>query len=649
MDDSKVALGLGGMSTTVTNIINDIYKLAGVVENTLLPKIQAASRAMGGMSAGMNGGGGGNGGDTRTGSSPGNFVNKIAQSPATPIVSGIAAAAMNAMPGVPTAVVQDLLTQRSSFYGQGGLNGAGGVRSLQKSLAHNGTALNNMDSTNALIAAQASGLSGVSNFNQVMQGAAQASNFTPGIGLTAATQAIGNTLNSANTVNLARTIGINIRQPDGSMLTLPQMVDQIWNYLKKTSPGVLDKKDMQFSLQPGYGIYNMLNGLFNGDPMMIKMVGDELLAKATFGGAPLSSITKAQMVSAGIQSATIRNMASQTAAATNVLTSTSSAIAGGYAGAADIGTGMNNLAASMSDLTAALGGGKGFLSGTLGLGGGAVGSALKGFGIFSIIKSILPLLGGFLAEGGPADQNVPYIVGEKGPELFVPKTDGTVIPNHIIGRQNGGDMSAGGFAMKLLQGLGAKATPQAIADLVFWEGKEGGNWQNTAKYNPLNTSYQMKGSTNYNTGQAGSGVQAYTSWDQGVQATIGTLTGQDAGARGYTNIVDILKKGGTSTANFFKAMQKSSWDGGHYGDSTMTPSTSSTSINQVATDPTAAARFAQAQAQAFGTSASAFTSPVNYNYGGINIVINSPDPKTAGASVVAELKKTQMLHQAGKK
>ena len=156
-------------------------------------------------------------------------------------------------------------------------------------------------------------------------------------------------------------------------------------------------------------------------------------------------------------------------------------------------------------------------------------------------------------------------------------------------------------------------------------------------------------SANYNTGQVGSGVQAYTSWDQGVQANVGTLTGQDAGARGYTNIVDILKKGGTSTANFFKAMQKSSWDGGHYGDSTITPSTSSTSINQVATDPTAAARFAQAQAQAFGTSASAFTSPVNYNYGGINIVINSPDPKTAGASVVAELKKTQMLNQAGKK
>lgn len=40
--------------------------------------------------------------------------------------------------------------------------------------------------------------------------------------------------------------------------------------------------------------------------------------------------------------------------------------------------------------------------------------------------SIIP---GFLAEGGPAQAGKPYIVGEQGPELFVPKGSGTVIPN----------------------------------------------------------------------------------------------------------------------------------------------------------------------------------------------------------------------------
>lgn len=38
-------------------------------------------------------------------------------------------------------------------------------------------------------------------------------------------------------------------------------------------------------------------------------------------------------------------------------------------------------------------------------------------------------LGGFLAEGGPAMAGTPYVVGERGPELFVPNTNGRVMPN----------------------------------------------------------------------------------------------------------------------------------------------------------------------------------------------------------------------------
>jgi lambda family phage tail tape measure protein len=38
-----------------------------------------------------------------------------------------------------------------------------------------------------------------------------------------------------------------------------------------------------------------------------------------------------------------------------------------------------------------------------------------------------------LAAGGPAQGNKPYIVGEQGPELFVPKSSGTVVPNGQLG------------------------------------------------------------------------------------------------------------------------------------------------------------------------------------------------------------------------
>jgi lambda family phage tail tape measure protein len=43
-----------------------------------------------------------------------------------------------------------------------------------------------------------------------------------------------------------------------------------------------------------------------------------------------------------------------------------------------------------------------------------------------------------LAMGGPAQAGQPYIVGEKGPELFVPKNAGTVIPNNKLGSQSAG-------------------------------------------------------------------------------------------------------------------------------------------------------------------------------------------------------------------
>src|SRR5690606_19540464 len=36
------------------------------------------------------------------------------------------------------------------------------------------------------------------------------------------------------------------------------------------------------------------------------------------------------------------------------------------------------------------------------------------------------------AMGGPVMAGQPYVVGERGPELFVPRQAGTVVPNHAI-------------------------------------------------------------------------------------------------------------------------------------------------------------------------------------------------------------------------
>lgn len=37
------------------------------------------------------------------------------------------------------------------------------------------------------------------------------------------------------------------------------------------------------------------------------------------------------------------------------------------------------------------------------------------------------------ADGGPVAGSTPYLVGERGPELFVPRSSGTIVPNHALG------------------------------------------------------------------------------------------------------------------------------------------------------------------------------------------------------------------------
>lgn len=59
-----------------------------------------------------------------------------------------------------------------------------------------------------------------------------------------------------------------------------------------------------------------------------------------------------------------------------------------------------------------------------------IGKMLISFGIRSLLSGIniggIPLVG--KAAGGPVAGNTPYMVGERGPELFVPSSSGTIIP-----------------------------------------------------------------------------------------------------------------------------------------------------------------------------------------------------------------------------
>ena len=49
----------------------------------------------------------------------------------------------------------------------------------------------------------------------------------------------------------------------------------------------------------------------------------------------------------------------------------------------------------------------------------------------SIASSLLPI-GGARAAGGPVSAGVPYLVGEGGPEVFVPSASGAIAPNSAL-------------------------------------------------------------------------------------------------------------------------------------------------------------------------------------------------------------------------
>ena len=109
------------------------------------------------------------------------------------------------------------------------------------------------------------------------------------------------------------------------------------------------------------------------------------------------------------------------------------------------------------------------------------------------------------------------------------------------------------WANAFLGALGEPDTKTNVQNIVGWENSEGGNWHNPDKYNPLDTTQPEPGAVSTNS----VGVKAYTSWQQGLDATVQTIS---AGDYGYPGILDALSKSEPWT-QFTQAVAASSWGG----------------------------------------------------------------------------------------
>jgi peptidoglycan hydrolase CwlO-like protein len=110
------------------------------------------------------------------------------------------------------------------------------------------------------------------------------------------------------------------------------------------------------------------------------------------------------------------------------------------------------------------------------------------------------------------------------------------------------------WARALLVAMRFPVTADNVAAITAWEMAEGGHWYNTAYYNPLNTTQSMPGATVFNS----VGVKAYTSWKQGLEATMITLRNGY-----YGGILDALRRGDDATA-VAAAVGASPWGTGNF-------------------------------------------------------------------------------------
>jgi peptidoglycan hydrolase CwlO-like protein len=110
------------------------------------------------------------------------------------------------------------------------------------------------------------------------------------------------------------------------------------------------------------------------------------------------------------------------------------------------------------------------------------------------------------------------------------------------------------WARALLVAMRLPVTADNVAAVTAWEMAEGGHWYNTAYYNPLNTTQSMPGATVFNS----VGVKAYTSWKQGLEATVKTLKNGY-----YGGIIEALRRG-NDASSVAAAVGASPWGTGDF-------------------------------------------------------------------------------------
>ncbi|HLY58245.1 MAG TPA: hypothetical protein VKS60_21975 [Stellaceae bacterium] len=122
------------------------------------------------------------------------------------------------------------------------------------------------------------------------------------------------------------------------------------------------------------------------------------------------------------------------------------------------GAGLTAAATALSAAATTLGAGGAFA------GADVAGSAAGGGGIFGVLGDLLPLLA--FADGGEAPGGRPYLVGERGPEIRINRSPGTILPNSVLAAfAGGGSATYGGHTITQNNHVTVGASPDLAGTL----------------------------------------------------------------------------------------------------------------------------------------------------------------------------------------
>jgi hypothetical protein len=495
--------GLAGAKQHIREITNDLKEMVRQA-NRFSSTMGTAGGTGGGGGGDLNVGGGGSvfNNNPSFGGAQGGQPIGSSFGPAAVRVGGAAFAGLQAaLPGAGTAITTDAIISYQRFFGN--LSGRQ-TQGLLNTMNRTGLATSRTDAAGSLLEAQRYGFTGQGNFaSTITTSAADVSRLTPGAGLTGGMQVMG-TLNQARGVNMMRMLGIQVRDPrTGEPKSFQEVGNQIFQMITNNLGRAPTKKDINSSLLPGSGLYNFLNDVYGTDELTKNTIIRYLLQKAQGGNLSADSLLQ-----------------------TGATTSTQQLL-GGFQG-------------TKGAITAAT---SPILSGAVGLGAGALNLLLSP--LAALLKLLTTGIPG-LQDGGEAKKGKPYIVGEKEAEIFVPKEDGVVVPSG----GKGGPFDRAGWAKKVLGGMGAPTSETNVQAMMRWMAQEGGHSNNSAYFNPLNTTKSMPGELGVMNSH---GVRRYANWDMGFDATLKTLN-----LNYYKAVVDAFRSN-ADPKEIYHAIVTSKW------------------------------------------------------------------------------------------